>query len=483
MVFIEELSIIGVMIVHLLICPYTKVEESFNIQAIHDILFHKLDIEQYDHLEFPGVVPRSFLGPLVISFLSAPMVTLSQNLYLDKFFCQYIVRFWLGMVVAVGFISFTRAVGTKFGKGVKLWLIICSLTQFHFVFYMSRPLPNVFALALVLFALSAWLREQDVLFIWLSGASIIIYRSELFLFLAPLFMTGIILRKFKWLYLAHLIAHSLLAAVILLGLTVLVDSWFWRRWLWPEGEVWWYNIILNKSSNWGTQPFLWYFYSALLRALSVTFVLVPFGALIDRRTRYLIYPAILFIFLYSFLPHKELRFIIYTFPVFNVAIAAALHYLWIKRKKSIMYLFGICLLVGNIMATSGFLYISHHNYPGGHSLYTLHTLENKSDKIKVHIDVFSAQTGITRFTQINNNWVYNKSEDLPPIGPAVNKFTHLLLAATDLDYNNNKLYQSTHTLQSTIHGFAGMSFMPRRFPPISIRIEPKIWILKRNGFS
>ncbi len=62
---------------HLLYSPFTKVEESFNIQAIHDILCYGIpltDVERanYDHVTFSGSVPRTFIGALFLAGLSQP---------------------------------------------------------------------------------------------------------------------------------------------------------------------------------------------------------------------------------------------------------------------------------------------------------------------------------------------------------------------------------------------------------------------------
>ena len=172
-------------------------------------------------------------------------------------------------------------------------------------------------------AFAFWLKNDYKKFIWLSAASVLIFRSELCIIAGIMLLLIFVkspLEDFKF---VSFFLNAVLAAATSISLSVLVDSFFWKRLLWPEGEVLWFNTVLNKSSEWGTSPFLWYFYSAIPRATLFSLLLLPLAFLYNTKSTIvnLLLPAVGFVFVYSLLPHKELRFIIYVFPILN-AIAA-----------------------------------------------------------------------------------------------------------------------------------------------------------------
>ena len=81
-------SIPALVFLHLHVSPYTKVEESFNIQAVHDILTYGIPTKnvaetlkaQYDHMTYPGAVPRTFVGAFVLAGISKPFIWMNDEL-------------------------------------------------------------------------------------------------------------------------------------------------------------------------------------------------------------------------------------------------------------------------------------------------------------------------------------------------------------------------------------------------------------------
>eukprot|EP00298_Acanthocystis_sp_HF-20_P011231 c19290_g1_i1.p1 GENE.c19290_g1_i1~~c19290_g1_i1.p1 ORF type:complete len:658 (+),score=202.39 c19290_g1_i1:125-2098(+) len=433
---IWDLAVWSVALLYCLFCPFTKVEESFNVQATHDLLHHRTDLVHYDHHEFPGVVPRTFIGPIILSCLSFPLCALRNFLSDNKVYDLLIIRCCLATIVCICLSVLRRKIRLVFGREVAISFAVLTLCQFHVLFYASRPLANTFAFAIVMLSFAYWIQvyekntaEEKLESYKLSASFLafaaVVFRGELCLLAFPMLICELFITKsMKWNFLPSVLFSSLSTALAGIMLSISIDSVLWGRLVWPEGDVLWYNIYQNKSHNWGVMPWHWYFTSALPKALLGSLVLLIGGVVVEKRVIPFVGVAIFFVSLYSFLPHKELRFVIYSLPLFNLAAASCFAY-FLKRYHKLKFPIFLCAL---LILTSGIGSIvsfgaSILNYPGGLALTRLHSQElnlqleasrnGASCPKYVHIGNLAAITGVSRFVERQDlRWRYSKKENL-----------------------------------------------------------------------
>lgn len=59
---------------------------------------------------------------------------------------EFPVRLVLAACVAVSWSALQRTVQRQIGSTFAIWYTLITISQFHFMFYMSRTLPNIIAL-------------------------------------------------------------------------------------------------------------------------------------------------------------------------------------------------------------------------------------------------------------------------------------------------------------------------------------------------
>lgn len=246
-----------------------------------------------------------------------------------------------------------------------------------------------------------------VYFVAYFVASIIWFRTDMIILIIPILVSMVLSGKASF---EQLAVTGAISTAIALAITLLVDTYYWKpvfpdsSLIWPEGLVFKFNVIENRSHEYGVQPWHWYFSSALPRAYLFTIPFIGLGLLkfasrrekrrhqsssaassdiqttgspvteetallrssgqdADAPPRHLYFrtpirsktvqrtlnwvtetvrdvqkrlnfvdwhygeftlPPLVFVVLYSFLPHKELRFLIPAFPLLFLSAGAGI---------------------------------------------------------------------------------------------------------------------------------------------------------------
>ena len=259
----------------------------------------------------------------------------------------------------------------------------------------------------------------------------VIFRSELALLLGSHAFYLLIQRRISLDPLQDILPSSLLGITIGILVSVPVDSYFWQYFpTWSELSGFLYNVVDGKATDWGISPFHFYFTSSLPRLVFnplAFYLCIPIALSIGplrKPARDIVLPNLFFVFLYSFQPHKEWRFIVYVVPPLLAAAAAGAAWIWTRRSKLLVYRFlSLCLIastLGSFGASFTMLAISRLNYPGAEALNQLHTVADGTKRtINVHMDTLTCMTGVTHFLESPSTknilnatvWRYDKTED------------------------------------------------------------------------
>ncbi|GAA6020689.1 hypothetical protein JCM11491_000515 [Sporobolomyces phaffii] len=488
---------------HVLLAPHVKVEESFTLHAVRDLLFRGVSrdvLSQYDHVEFPGAVPRTFVGPAMLSGLSYPFVRLASELGWLKsgLDVQMLIRLVLALASSLSLVFLSRRVRAAFGAKVALSFLAISATQFHVPFWISRTVPNMLAFPLVQVAIGLLITPPTasspkstpklplVAFAIMTFAAIVL-RLEIGGLLVPFALEQLVRGTAEF---VPLVACGIVTASASLACTALVDGFFWQKpsgsWFWPEGASFFFNVVEGKSSEWGTSPIYAYFALTLPKLLLLAFPFALFSLFVDRRARRIGVPALAYVAIMSGLAHKEWRFISYVVPALNVCAASgvrAVGALFASRKlrRSCLVAVVALNLVFAIIAT----FASSHNYPGGEAIKRMESLVSHSGRtgdISVHVSAHVASNGATNFLLSDSPLssrthtaclspspssydspfaiAYSKSESLVLDSPRAfadspERFQYLLVDATDPTYPKSWLEGGHWQVVEEVSGFGG----------------------------
>lgn len=298
----------------LLISPYTKVEESFNVQALHDFINIGADrIELFDHTTFQGAVKRTCIGALFLSFPSIfihntmenwakslisfailihTYLPTSINAFLsvesmEKIFLLtklpqlLITRFLLSILTFFSILKLRKSIKKACNKNsnmVGIWFSLLFYPLPHILYYSSRFLPNFICFPLTNFAVSLFIKGDINRAISVFVFTGMIYRFEVLIFtgiLTFLCLIGFLRHGAPLISLRETVV-SVLAAVLLGGfLSSKVDSYFWDvDFTIPEFESFLFNIVGGNSSDWGVESVYAYFVKYLPKLFISGFDLV-----------------------------------------------------------------------------------------------------------------------------------------------------------------------------------------------------------------
>ncbi|NHJ05862.1 MAG: hypothetical protein EAX90_13630 [Candidatus Heimdallarchaeota archaeon] len=273
------------------------------------------------------------------------------------------VRLFSGLISMITVVTAYYFGKELYGKKAGIFATFFVAIWYDFIFWSTRTMTDGIAVNFLFLAIyfvfrikksQTWknkLKESDtqkeILFSSLCGFFIgiaYIFKFPLIIFSIPIIIWLIFYKRWRGIV---CFLFSLISVFLLHGL---IDYYTWGTFLQSTIEFLKYNIILGKNAQHGAYPFFSYiaFFAYYYSIFSILFLLfIGLGIKKNWKTIFLICSSMFFIIIFSFIAHKEYRFILPIMPLLSLIAANGMtnYPKFIKMKKYQNFVYGFIVLI------------------------------------------------------------------------------------------------------------------------------------------
>jgi len=273
------------------------------------------------------------------------------------------VRFFSGLMSMITVVTAYFFGKELYGKKAGIFATFFIAIWYDFIFWSTRTMSDGLAVNFLFLAIyfvfrikksQTWknrLKEsnvrKEILFSSLCGFFVGIaymFKFPLIIFSIPIIIWLIFYKRWRGIV---CFSFSLIFVFLIHGL---IDYFAWGTFLQSTIEFLKYNIISGKNAQHGAYPFYAYiaFFAYYYSIFSVLFLLfIGLGMQRNWKTIFLICSSLFFIIVFSFVAHKEYRFILPIMPLLSIIAANGMvnYPKFIKMKKYQNFIYGFIVLL------------------------------------------------------------------------------------------------------------------------------------------
>uniref|UniRef100_A0A1A8PRD7 Mannosyltransferase n=1 Tax=Nothobranchius rachovii TaxID=451742 RepID=A0A1A8PRD7_9TELE len=286
---------------------------------------------------------RGFTFPLFFAFLYKILHLLNYD---SVHLLIWLPRIAQALLAAFADVKFFFLVQRLENRDVSRWVFFCHLCSWFSWFCCTRTLTNsteatLTSLALSYFPLSGSKAYSSKKYLFLVALAVIVRPTALIVWF-PLLMHHFCQEEQK----LRLITHCYIPlGMLVLVISSLIDCFFYGKWTLVQFNFLKFNVLHGVADFYGSHPWHWYLTQGFPVVIGPHLPLFLHGCMLaSRKHKILLATVVWTILVYSFLPHKEFRFIYPVLPFCMIFCGTSLAHLKAWRRSA-----AVALLASNLV--------------------------------------------------------------------------------------------------------------------------------------